>query len=103
MEIRLTPEMERMIQQHLAHGCSRSPESVLKKALHALRRLETMQAQHSDTNAPLPEPSPPALPLIQRLHDTAHPPAGLEEVRRRLAKIPGALVDAIHEERHDRI
>jgi hypothetical protein len=101
MEIRLTPEMERMIQQHLAHGCSRSPGSVLQKALHALRRLEIMQ--RSDTNAPLPEPSPSALPLIQWLHDTAHPPAGLEEVRRRLAKIPGALADAIHEERHDRL
>jgi hypothetical protein len=101
MEIRLTPEMERMIQQHLAHGCSRSPESVLKKALQALRTLETMQAQRSDTVAPAPEPS--ALPLIQWLHETAHPPAGLEEVRHRLAKIPGSMADAIHEERNDRI
>jgi hypothetical protein len=32
-----------------------------------------------------------------------HPPAGLEDVRRCLAKISGSMADAIHDERHDRI
>jgi hypothetical protein len=40
MDITLTPEMETLIRQHLAHGCSQTPESVLAKALQALGELE---------------------------------------------------------------
>ena len=41
----LTPEIKALLLQHLALGCSRSPEFVLtNKALHALHAVETMLA-----------------------------------------------------------
>jgi hypothetical protein len=109
MDITLTPEMEALIRQHLAHGCSQTPESVLTKALQALGELEARPSQ-----APPPtqaaqaepigvaEPSAQVAPLLQWLHETAGPRVGLNEVRRRLAKIPGSMSDAIYEEREDR-
>ena len=42
MDMRFTPEIERMVQYHLASGAYRSPESVLTQALYALRELEAM-------------------------------------------------------------
>lgn len=109
MDIPLIPEMEALIRQHLAHGCSQTPESVLTKALQVLGELEARQSP-----APLPtkaaqeEPigvadqSAPVAPLLQWLHETAGPRVGLHEVRRRLANIPGSMSDASYEEREDR-
>jgi hypothetical protein len=42
MDMRFTPEIERMVQHYLASGAYRSPESVLTDALHALQEMETM-------------------------------------------------------------
>jgi hypothetical protein len=42
MDIRFTPEIERIVQYHQASGAYRSPESVLTQALYALRELEAM-------------------------------------------------------------
>jgi hypothetical protein len=108
MEIRLTPEIKERIRQHLVHECSGSPESILTRALQALETLEAMQAQAprmlSPVQGEVAQPSSaPALLLVQWLHATAGPRMGLEEVRRRLAKIPGSMADAIREERDDRI
>ena len=108
MDITLTPEMEALIRQHLAHGCSQTPESVLTKALQALGELEARQSQAPPTQAAQEEPigvaeqSAQVSPLLQWLHETAGPRVGLHEVRRRLAKIPGSMSDAIYEEREDR-
>ena len=109
MDIKLTSEIEELIRQHLAHGCSKSPESVLTKALHALSELEAMQAQDAPPTkaiqkqpADIASPSVPRSPLLQWLHETAGPRVGLEEVRRRLAKIPGSMSDDISKERDDR-
>jgi hypothetical protein len=110
MEIRLTSEIKERIRQHLAHQCSGSPESVLTKALQALETLEAMQVQQAQAPAPdqqdikpPSEASAPASLLVQWLHATAGPRVGLEEVRRRLAKIPGSMANAIREERDDRL
>jgi hypothetical protein len=109
MEVTLTPEMEALIRQHLAHGGSQTPESVLTKALQALGELAAKQSQaHPPTKAAQEEPigvaeqSAQVSPLLQWLHETAGARVGLNEVRRRLAKIPGSMSDAIYEEREDR-
>jgi hypothetical protein len=48
------------------------------------------------------EQSAQVAPLLQWLHETAGPRVGLNEVRRRLANLPGSMSDAIYEEREDR-
>jgi hypothetical protein len=110
MDIALTPEIEALIRRHLAHGCSQTPESVLTKALHALGELEAMQSQDipptkatQEESVGVAEQSTPVLPLLQWRHETAGPRVGLNEVRRRLASIPGSMSDDIHEEREDRL
>ncbi len=40
MNIPLTPEIQALIDKHLAHGCGASPESVVLRALRALQELE---------------------------------------------------------------
>ena len=40
MNITLTPEMQALIDKHVAHGCGASPESVVLRALRALQELE---------------------------------------------------------------
>ncbi len=111
MNLTLTPEIEALIRQHLAHGCSRSPESVILKALHALQELETLQHPHHEAVTPSREeqPSPAESSgqdslLVQWLHETAGPRMGLEELRRRLAgKISGTMAETVREGRNDRV
>jgi len=62
MDITLIPEMEALIRQHLAHGCSQTPESVLTKALQALGELEAKQSQAPHPPKPLKQ-NPLALPI----------------------------------------
>lgn len=110
MKITLTPEIESLIRQHLAHGCSQSPESVLIKALHALGKLEGMPSQHEETTVPAQQkttpPAEPAVqvsPLLQWMRETSGPAPSLETLRHRLARIPGSMSDDIESEREDRI
>jgi hypothetical protein len=98
MEPHLSPEIQSMIRRHLAHGCSGSPESVLKQALHALNEREAAAAPHEEAGM-----DAQASPLLQWLRDTSGPAMGLDALRRRLARIPGFLSDAIAEERQDRL
>ncbi len=110
MNISLSQEIETLIRQHMTHGCAGSPESVILKALHALQQLETMQLS-PDKSLPHGPEEPTRIadvpagesPLVQWLQETAGPRVGLEEVRRRLSGIPGAMSDTIREEREDRI
>lgn len=99
-----------MIRRHLAHGCARTPESVIKKALDALNAQEAKAAPHEEAGMDTEEaarqpgtPAPQASPLLQWLRGTSAPAPGLEALRRRLANIPGSLSDAIAEEREDRL
>jgi hypothetical protein len=110
MELHLSPEIQSMIRRHLAHGCSGSPESVIKKALHALNAQEAAAEPQEETGMDTPEtprqsgqPAPQASPLLQWLRDTSGPATDLDTLRRRLAGIPGSLSDAIAEERQDRL
>ena len=110
METPLNPEIESMIRRHLAHGCSHSPEAVIKKALHALNAQEANHAQYEETAMqdegahPQPDtPAPQVSPLLQWLRDTSAPAPGLEDLRRQLAGIPGSLSDMLSEEREDRL
>lgn len=41
-------------------------------------------------------------PLVQLLYTTSGPRVGLEEVQRRLAKIPGSMSEAVRELRDER-
>jgi hypothetical protein len=98
MEPHLSPEIQSMIRRHLAHGCSGSPESVIKQALHALNEQEAASAPHEETGM-----DAQASPLLQWLRDTSGPATELNALRRRLARIPGSLSDAVAEERQDRL
>ena len=42
MDMTLTPEIQAMVQHHLAGGAYRSPQSVLMKAFYALQEVEAM-------------------------------------------------------------
>ena len=106
----MSPEIQSMIQYHLAHGCSPSPEAVIKKALYALQAQETNDVPPKDMNMPTntihPEPditAAQASPLLKWLRDTSTPAPELETLRRRLASIPGSLLDTLDEEREDRL
>ena len=110
METPLNPEIESMIRRHLAHGCSSTPESVIKKALDALNAQEAQDARHEDAAmqdedaSPQPDPSAPQeTPLLQWLRDTSAQAPSLKDLRRRLAGIPGSLSESVAEERHDRL
>ncbi len=48
MHMTLTPEMQALIDKHLAHGCGASPESVVLKALRALQELEMRDPSSAD-------------------------------------------------------
>ena len=48
MNILLTPEIQALIDKHLAHGCGASPESVVLRALRALQELEMCNPSPSD-------------------------------------------------------
>ena len=71
MQITLPPEIEALVREHLAHGCSRSPESVLTKALYALREQETMSSalntkqQKTQPEVPAEESAPSVLDIFQ--------------------------------------
>lgn len=99
-----------MIRRHLAHGCSQSPEAVIKKALDALNAQESQAVPHEEAGMEREEatrppgtPAPQASPLLQWLRDTSVPAPGLEALRRRLANIPGSLSDSLDDERQDRL
>jgi hypothetical protein len=98
MEPHLSPEIQSMICRHLAHGCSGSPESVIKKALHALNEREAAAAPREETGM-----DAQASPLLQWLCETSGPAIDLDALRRRLAGISGSLSDAIAEERQGRL
>jgi hypothetical protein len=98
MEPHLSPEIQSMIRRHLAHGCSSSPESVLKQALQALNEREAAAAPQEETGMDAQD-----TPLLQWLRDTSGPAVDLNTLRRRLAGIPDSLSDAIAEERQDRL
>jgi hypothetical protein len=110
METPLSPEIQLMIRRHLVHGCSQSPEAVIKKALDALNAQEAQAALHGEAGMEREEvtwppgtPAPQASPLLQWLRDTPAPAPGLEALRRRLANISGSLSDTIDDERQDRL
>ena len=92
-----------MIRRHLAHGCSPSPESVIRKALQALNEWEVDAAQHEDAGMETQKEAPQPSPLLQWLRDTSGPATDLEILRRRLARIPDSLSNAMDEERQDRL
>jgi len=102
MEPPLSPDIQSMIRHHLAHGCSPSPESVIRKALHALDEQEAEAAQHEEACMETQKEAPQPSPLLQWLRDTSGPATDLEALRRRLARIPDSLSDAMDEERQDR-
>jgi hypothetical protein len=49
MDITLTSEIKALIRQHLAHGCSDSPEAVVLKALRVLQELELRDPSPDDS------------------------------------------------------
>ena len=105
--MRFTPEIERMVQRHLASGAYRSPQSVLTDALYALQELEAMRADDKqDANAMRWRKTPKArrpLPIVQWLQATAKPRIGLKELRRRLAKkLTGTMAGTVREGRDER-
>jgi hypothetical protein len=62
----------------LTHSCSGSPESVIKKALHALNEREAAVVPHKETGMDAQKvslqpskPAPQASPLLQRLRETS--------------------------------
>jgi Arc/MetJ-type ribon-helix-helix transcriptional regulator len=107
MEMRFTPEIERMVQRHLASGAYRSPQSVLTDALYALQELEAMRAddkQDAKRDAMAEDAKGThALPIVQWLQVTAKPRIGLKELRRRLAKkLTGTMAGTVREGRDER-
>jgi hypothetical protein len=71
--------------------------------LEKIRRLEPQQiAEVADFIDFLAERKLKRSPLVQFLSGTSGPQLGLEEVRRRLAKIPGKMSEAVRELRDER-
>jgi hypothetical protein len=71
--------------------------------LDKLKHLEPYQiAEVNDFIVFLTKRKPQVSPLVQLLSTTSGPRVGLEEVRRRLAKIPGTMSETVRELRDER-
>jgi len=77
----------------------RTGQAVLDK----LKHLEPYQiAEVIDSIDFLAERKQQQAPLVQLLYTTSGPRVGLEEVQRRLAKIPGKMSETVRELRDER-
>ena len=71
--------------------------------LDKLKHLESQQiAEVTDFIDFLAESKQQQAPLVQLLYTTSGPRVGLEEVQRRLAKIPGRMSETVRELRDER-
>ena len=71
--------------------------------LDKLKHLEPQQiAAVVDFIDFLAERKPQVSPLVQLLYTTSGPRVGIEEVQRRLAKIPGTMSETVRELRDER-
>lgn len=74
-----------------------------QRILEKIRQLEPQQiAEVVDFIEVLTEKKQKKSPVVQFLNDMTGPGIGLEEVRRRLAKIPGKMSDTVRELRDER-
>ena len=109
MDIRSTPEIERMVRHHLASGAYGSPQSVLTEALHALQKLESIRMEDEqdvkrEHGARTEENTPEILPIVRWLQETAKPRMGRMELRWRLSgKFSGTMAQTVSEGRDDRV
>ena len=104
MKITLTPEMEALIRDYMAHRSYPSPESVVMQALVALREVEAMYTpEHPEGQPPAATPPGHASALVQWLQTTAGLDEGLDALHRRLAAISGSMAETVRAERDDRL